>query len=68
VQEPLARIPWYHHVALLEKLDDRAERVWYASQALEQGWSHGVLVLQIQRRAHARQGKAVPFDPRSSVS
>jgi predicted nuclease of restriction endonuclease-like (RecB) superfamily len=59
VQEPLARIPWYHHVALLEKLDDRAERVWYASQALEQGWSHSVLVLQIQRRAHARQGKAL---------
>lgn len=34
VQEPLARIPWYQHIALLEKLDDRAERVWYTGQAL----------------------------------
>ena len=27
VQEALARIPWYHHIALLEKLDDPAERL-----------------------------------------
>lgn len=59
VQEPLARIPWYHHIALLEKLDDRAERLWYARRAMEQGWSHNILVLQIQGRAHARQGKAL---------
>jgi len=45
VQEPLAQIPWYHHLALLEKLDDPADRLWYARQALEQGWSHNILVL-----------------------
>ena len=28
VQEPLARIPWYHHIALLEKLEDSADRLW----------------------------------------
>ena len=59
VQEALARIPWYHHIALLEKLDDSEERLWYARQSMEQGWSHNVLVLQIQARAHARQGKAL---------
>jgi predicted nuclease of restriction endonuclease-like (RecB) superfamily len=59
VQEPLARIPWYHHIALLEKLDDREERLWYARQAMVQGWSHNILVLQIQGGAHARQGKAL---------
>ncbi len=59
VQEPLARLPWYHHIALLEKLDDPAERLWYARQAIERGWSHNILVLQIQGRARDRQGKAL---------
>ena len=59
MQEALAQIPWYHHIALLEKLDDPAERLWYARQAMEQGWSHNILVLQIQGRAHERQGKAI---------
>lgn len=27
VQEALAQIPWYHHIALLEKLDDPAKRL-----------------------------------------
>jgi predicted nuclease of restriction endonuclease-like (RecB) superfamily len=59
VQEALAQLPWYHHIALLEKLDDPAERLWYAGQAMEQGWSHSILVLQIGRGARSRQGKAI---------
>jgi predicted nuclease of restriction endonuclease-like (RecB) superfamily len=59
VQESLAQIPWYHHIALLEKLDEPAERIWYARQAMEHGWSHNILVLQIQGRTHERQGKAI---------
>ncbi len=59
VQEALAQTPWYHHIALLEKLDDRAERLWYARQAMEHGWSHNILVLQIDGRAHERGGKAI---------
>ncbi len=30
VQEVLAQIPWYHNLALLEKLDDVDTRLWYA--------------------------------------
>ena len=59
VQDALARLPWYHHIALLEKLDDPAERRWYAQQAVERGWSHNILVLQIAGRAHSRRGKAI---------
>jgi predicted nuclease of restriction endonuclease-like (RecB) superfamily len=59
VQEPLAQLPWYHHIALLEKLDGSAERLWYARQAMEHGWSHNILALQIHGRAHERQGKAI---------
>ncbi|MBI5499607.1 MAG: DUF1016 domain-containing protein [Deltaproteobacteria bacterium] len=59
VQEALARIPWYHHIALLEKLGNPAERLWYARQAAQHGWSHNILALQIDGRTHERQGKAI---------
>ena len=59
VQAPLAQLPWYHHSALLEKLEKREERLWYAQRVIEQGWSHNILELQIQARVHTRQGKAL---------
>jgi len=57
VQEPLARIPWYHHIALLEKLEDSADRLWYARQVIEQGWSHSILVLPRSPRRWAGNGR-----------
>jgi len=59
VQGPLARITWYHNIALLEKVSARSDRLWYARQAAEHGWSQAILVLQIEGRAHQRHGKAV---------
>ncbi len=59
VQEPLAQLTWYHNLALLEKLDDSATRLWYAQRTVENGWSRNVLVAQIESRLHAREGRAV---------
>ena len=59
VQEVLAQIPWYHHLALLERCDTPQERLWYARQSALYGWSHNILKLQIEANAHERQGKAV---------
>lgn len=59
VQEPLAQIPWYHQIALLEKCRTPEERLWYARQTAAQGWSHNTLCLHIGSRVHERQGKAV---------
>jgi predicted nuclease of restriction endonuclease-like (RecB) superfamily len=59
VQEVLAQIPWYHHIALLEKCGSPEERLWYARKSAAQGWSHNILTLQIGARLHERQGKAV---------
>lgn len=36
VQGVLARLPWYHQLALLDKLQTPEERRWYASKAIEQ--------------------------------
>jgi predicted nuclease of restriction endonuclease-like (RecB) superfamily len=37
VQEALAQITWYHNIALLEKLKNNKERLWYAAMAYENG-------------------------------
>ncbi len=59
VQEALAQIPWYHHIALLEKCSSAEERIWYAKQSAKHGWSHNVLTIQIESGARERQGKAI---------
>lgn len=59
VQAALAQITWYHNIALLERLDDPQTRLWYARQIVAQGWSRNILEIQIEGRAHERQGKAV---------
>ncbi len=57
--EPILRIPWGHNVILIEKVKEPAERVWYARQAIEHGWSRAVLHHQIESDLSARQGKAI---------
>ena len=44
VQELLAQITWYHHIALLDKVKDPAEREWYIGETIRHGWSRNVLV------------------------
>lgn len=59
VQQVAALLPWGHTMALLDAVKEPAEREWYARQAVEQGWSRGVLVHQIGSGLYARQGRAV---------
>ncbi|BCL34366.1 YhcG family protein [Nostoc sp. MS1] len=58
VQAPLAQISWYHNIALIEKLKVIDERLWYAQQTIQHGWSRNVLVHQIESKLYQRQGKA----------
>lgn len=59
VQAVLAQLPWYHQLALLDKLQTTEERQWYAAQALENGWSRNVLVMQIESGLRQRTGAAI---------
>lgn len=59
VQEVLAQLPWYHQLALLDKLEDAESRRWYALAAITHAWSRNILVMQIETRAHSRAGQAV---------
>jgi predicted nuclease of restriction endonuclease-like (RecB) superfamily len=59
VQEVLAQLTWYHNLAFLDKLKEPQERIWYAKQAIENGWSRNVLVHQIESDLFHRQGKTL---------
>lgn len=59
LQEPLAKLTWFHNLTLLEKVKVKEERLWYAQAAIENGWSRNVLVLQIESGLYRRQGKAL---------
>lgn len=54
-----AKIPWFHNCVLLDKLSQTEERLRYARQTVEHGWSRNVLVHQIESKLYKRQGKAV---------
>jgi predicted nuclease of restriction endonuclease-like (RecB) superfamily len=58
VQQAVAQLSWGHNIALLEKLSTPEERLWYAGNAIEHGWSRNILAIQIEGRAHQRFGKA----------
>jgi predicted nuclease of restriction endonuclease-like (RecB) superfamily len=63
VQAVLAQLPWYHQLALLDKLPGPDERRWYAAKAIQHNWSRNVLVMQIETRLLERTGQAVTNFP-----
>jgi predicted nuclease of restriction endonuclease-like (RecB) superfamily len=63
VQAVLAQLPWYHQLALLDKLPSAEARRWYAARAIEHNWSRNVLVMQIETRLLERSGQAITNFP-----
>lgn len=59
LQALLAKIPWWHNILLLEKLDSPEERTWYAHQTIVNGWSGRALDDFIKSKLYLRQGKSV---------
>ena len=55
VQAALAQITWYHHIALMDKVKSADEHIWYAEQAVRNGWTRNVLVHQIESGLYQRQ-------------
>jgi predicted nuclease of restriction endonuclease-like (RecB) superfamily len=58
-QQLLHKLPWGHLIRLLDSLKNPDERIWYAQQAIENGWSWTVLVYQIESGLHKRLGGAI---------
>lgn len=56
---PIFSIPWWHNVILVTKLKDTKLRLWYAQQAIENGWSRNMLQIWINSKLHERQAKSI---------
>ncbi|MDE7214157.1 MAG: PDDEXK nuclease domain-containing protein [Anaeroplasmataceae bacterium] len=58
VQTVSAQISWSHNVAIMEKIKDKEQRIWYIKKTIENGWSHSVLIHQIESKLYERQAMA----------
>ncbi len=56
--QAVGKLPWGHVRALLDRLDTRDDRDWYAAEAAGQGWSRAVLEYQIGTGLRRRVGAA----------
>lgn len=59
VQVPLAQISWYHHISLLPKVKDEAQRAYYITETAQNGWSRDVMLLQIANGYIHAKGHAI---------
>ena len=59
VQVPLAQISLYHHISLLPKVKDEAERAYYITETAQNGWSRDVMLLQIDNGYIHAKGHAI---------
>src|SRR6218665_3940393 len=46
LQVSLAKLSWYHHITLLDKVKDKEIREFYIRKAIENGWTRDNLVHQ----------------------
>lgn len=58
MQTMSAQIPWSHNTAILDKVKDAKQRTWYIEKTAENGWSHSVLIHQIENGLYERQAIA----------
>jgi len=58
-QQVVGQIPWGHNILLLQRLTTLKERLWYAQNTLEHGWSRKVLLHWLDSHLHQREGKAI---------
>ena len=58
LQTVSAELSWSHNVLLLDKLKEKKQRLWYAQEAIKNGWSVRILEHQIEWGLYQRQVEA----------
>jgi predicted nuclease of restriction endonuclease-like (RecB) superfamily len=56
LQGELAKLTWYHHITLLDKVKDPKIRAFYIGQTIQEGWTRDVMVHQIEAKLYDKQG------------
>lgn len=60
VQALPGQLPWTHNLILLERVKVQEARLWYAQQAIENGWSYRMLMAQIKEEPYGDLSRKVP--------
>lgn len=55
----LCKIPWRHHVAILNQCKDIERAFFYLQQTIQNNWSRNVLEIQMESNLIKRHGKAL---------
>ncbi len=55
----LCKIPWQHHISILEKCNTIDQALFYIKQTIKHNWSRSVLEIQMESKLDERQGKAL---------
>ena len=67
LQTVFAKLPWSHNIRMLDKVSNEKKRLWYAQEAIKNGWSVRILEHQIEWQLYERQAetpKITNFDKR----
>ena len=59
LQQLAAKLPWSHHMVLLDKVDENLKRLFYIRKCVENSWSRSILSEQIKSNLYERQGRAI---------
>lgn len=60
VQALPRQLPWTHNLILLERVRVQEARLWYAQQAIENGWSYRMLMAKIKEESYEDPSHQVP--------
>lgn len=55
----VSQIPWGHNVAIIQKIENLKEALFYIQKTIENNWSRNVLIHQIESGLFQSKGKAV---------
>jgi Uncharacterized conserved protein len=56
---PFFHIPWGQNILLITQVKNETQRLWYAQQTIDNGWSRSALESWIKSDLYSHQGKAI---------
>ncbi|MDF1796535.1 MAG: PDDEXK nuclease domain-containing protein [Coxiellaceae bacterium] len=56
-KQAVSQIPWGHIVRLMQLIESKMVREWYAKQVIQNGWSRSVMEMQIKSGLYERQAQ-----------
>jgi len=59
IQQLVGQIPWGHNLILIQRLNNKEERLWYIKKIIKNGWSRNMLSNWIDSDLYRREGRAI---------